>query len=79
MLKKKKTNWKKIGKKAKKGWVRTQDWIGKNINPDVLSGTYGTGGFGGLESPRNEPEFEIRGIDWETELYGSQGKKKRRR
>jgi len=38
MAKKKGINWKKVGKKFNKAG----DWLGNNINPAVLNGTYGT-------------------------------------
>lgn len=41
MSKKKKSFMKKAGKK----WAKASKWISNNINPDVLNGTYGSGGL----------------------------------
>ena len=71
---KKKFNWKKFKKKAIKANKKVGKWVNANINPDVLSGNtdrifapQGQFGFGNQE---DEGDYQIRGIDWETEMFG---------
>jgi hypothetical protein len=48
MGKKKKGDWLK---KAGKHWAKAGTWIGNNINPSVLNGTYGDSQMGGFDRP----------------------------
>ena len=70
---KKKFNWKKFKKKAGKAYAKSQKWIEKNINPDLYTG-HEDRIIGGESFGMQDMDF-----DFETAMFGSKPKKRRRR